>query len=136
MVTEKLEYVPARVIVLQIVQFKYACPHCEQEAKSPQIELAAKPPEAIEKGMAGPGLHSASCRSAWFDGDVILMRTFIAIRQSTMPARSVGTQPSRWRAYSRRPAEAATFAFAPRNEIARSEPSFEKSLARAAAVLT
>ena len=55
-VTEKLEYVPAKVIVLQNVQFKYACTHCEQEAKSPQIELAPKPPEAIEKCMAGPGL--------------------------------------------------------------------------------
>jgi len=28
-VTEKIEYVPAKVIVLQNVQFKYACAHCE-----------------------------------------------------------------------------------------------------------
>ena len=55
-VTEKLEYVPARVIVLQNVQFKYACAHCEQEAQNPQIVLADKPQEAIEKCMAGPGL--------------------------------------------------------------------------------
>jgi transposase len=55
-VTEKLEYVRAKVIVLQNVRFKYACTHCEQEAKNPQIVLADKPPEAIDKCMAGPGL--------------------------------------------------------------------------------
>ena len=55
-VTEKLEYVPAKVIVLQNVQFKYACTHCEQEAKNPQIILAEKPLDAIDKCMAGPGL--------------------------------------------------------------------------------
>lgn len=44
-VTEKLEYVPAKVIVLQNVQFKYACQYCESEANNPQIELASKPLE-------------------------------------------------------------------------------------------
>ena len=89
-VTEKLEYVPARVIVLQNVQFKYACRHCEQEARSPQIELAAKPPEAIEKGMAGPGLLAyvivgKSCdHLPLYRLEKILARHDIDIARSTM----------------------------------------------------
>jgi transposase len=66
------------------------CPHCEQEAKSPQIELAAKPPEAIEKGMAGPGLLSylivgKSCdHLPLYRLEKILARHDIDIARSTM----------------------------------------------------
>lgn len=35
---------------------KYACPQCEQHGENPQIDVAAKPETAIEKGLAGPGL--------------------------------------------------------------------------------
>jgi transposase len=89
-VTEKLEYVPAKVIVLQNVQFKYACPHCEQEAQNPQIELAPKPPVAIEKCMAGPGLLAYVIVGKYSDHlplhrlEKILGRHDIDIARSTM----------------------------------------------------
>jgi transposase len=89
-VTEKLEYVPAKVIVLQNVQFKYACTHCEQEAQNPRIELAPKPPEAIEKCMAGPGLLAYVIVGKYTDHiplhrqEKILARHDIDIARSTM----------------------------------------------------
>jgi transposase len=89
-VTEKLEYVPAKVVVLQNVQFKYACPHCEGEAHNPQIELAPKPPEAIEKCMAGPGLLAYVIVGKYSDHlplhrlEKILARHDIDIARSTM----------------------------------------------------
>jgi transposase len=55
-VTEQLEYFPASVKVLQHVQYRYACDDCEKNGDNPQIELAPKPPQPIEKGLAGPGL--------------------------------------------------------------------------------
>lgn len=89
-VTEKLEYVPAKVIVLQNVQFKYACEHCESEANNPQITLAEKPLEAIEKGMAGPGLLAYVIVGKYSDHlplhrlEKILARHDIDIARSTM----------------------------------------------------
>jgi transposase len=89
-VTEKLEYVPAKVVVLEIVQFKYGCVDCEQEAKSPQIVLAEKPPEAIEKCMAGPGLLAHVIVGKYSDHlplhrlEKILARHDIDIARSTM----------------------------------------------------
>jgi len=59
-ITEQLEYHPASFHVLQHIQYKYACKPCGEgcpkcDAK-PQIELAAKPAQPIEKGLPGPGL--------------------------------------------------------------------------------
>jgi transposase len=89
-VTEKLEYVPAKVIVLQNVQFKYACTHCEQGAKNPRIELAEKPLDAIDKCMAGPGLLAYVIVGKYSDHlplhrlEKILARHDIDIARSTM----------------------------------------------------
>jgi len=55
-VTEQLEHFPASVKVLKHVQFKYACSDCEQNGDNPQIELAPKPEQPINKGLPGPGL--------------------------------------------------------------------------------
>lgn len=55
-VTEQLEHFPASFKVLQHIQHKYACRHCEQQGHNPRIELAEKPAQPIEKGLAGPGL--------------------------------------------------------------------------------
>jgi transposase len=89
-VTEKLEYVPARVIVLQIVQFKYGCEDCDAEGNNPQIVLAEKPPEAIEKSMAGPGLLAQVIVGKYSDHlplhrlEKIFARHDIDIARSTM----------------------------------------------------
>jgi transposase len=50
-VTEQLDYVPASFKVIEHVRGVYACKSCEES-----ILRAAKPPQAIEKGLAGPGL--------------------------------------------------------------------------------
>lgn len=52
----QVEYVPAHFERIEHVRLKYACKHCEHNADNPQITLADKPQQAIEKGMAGPGL--------------------------------------------------------------------------------
>ncbi len=46
---------------------KYACPRCESQAVNPQIEVAAKPEAAIEKGLAGPGLLAFIVTSKFAD---------------------------------------------------------------------
>jgi len=55
-VTEQLEHEPLSFFVLQHIQYKYACRDCDQAGHNPQIELAEKPSQPIEKGLAGPGL--------------------------------------------------------------------------------
>ena len=49
-ISERLEYVPASLHVIEEACQKYAC------AKGCTVVTAAKPPAPIEKGMAGPGL--------------------------------------------------------------------------------
>jgi transposase len=49
-VSERLEYVPASLHVIEEACQKYACP------KGCILVTAAKPPAPIEKGLAGPGL--------------------------------------------------------------------------------
>jgi transposase len=52
----QVEYIPGHFERLQHVRKKYACPRCEQQGDSPQITTAVKPEQAIDKGLAGPGL--------------------------------------------------------------------------------
>ncbi len=60
-ITEQLEHQPASFFVVQHIQHKYACRDCSEGTcgvcdAQPHIELAQKPPQPIEKGLAGPGL--------------------------------------------------------------------------------
>ena len=50
-VSEKLDYVPASLRVIETARLKYACPHCHEG-----VVEAAAPPQAIEKSLAGEGL--------------------------------------------------------------------------------
>jgi transposase len=52
----QVEYIPGHFERIEHVQSKYACRQCEQNAENPQIALADKPSQPIDKGMAGPGL--------------------------------------------------------------------------------
>lgn len=54
--TWQIEFIPGRFERIEHVQFKYACSRCEPNGDNPQIELAEKPMQPIDKGMAGPGL--------------------------------------------------------------------------------
>jgi len=57
-ISEQLDFVPAKLTVIEHVRLKYACPHCEAQATEtgPQIRTAEKPLAPIEKGLAAPGL--------------------------------------------------------------------------------
>ena len=63
----QIEHYPARFERIQHVRKKYACPKCESKGDGAQIQTAAKPEAAIEKGMAGPGLLAYIVTSKFAD---------------------------------------------------------------------
>jgi transposase len=63
----QIEYIPGGFERLHHVRKKYACLGCESEGENPQMEVAAKPEAAIEKGMAGPGLLAYIVTSKFSD---------------------------------------------------------------------
>jgi transposase len=52
-ISEQLEFQPATFHVIQHVRYIYVC---QEESCSPNMATAPKPPQPIEKGLAGPGL--------------------------------------------------------------------------------
>ncbi|MCY2951829.1 MAG: hypothetical protein NTU53_07605 [Planctomycetota bacterium] len=54
--TYQIERAPGFFYRVRQVQIKYACVDCEQAGENPQITLAEKPLQPIEKGRAGPGM--------------------------------------------------------------------------------
>jgi transposase len=91
-VSEQLDYVPARLTVIEHVRLKYACRACEENASEdgPRIVTAEKPLSPIEKGLAAPGLPSYVLVSKYSDHlplhrlEHILQRHGIRIARSTM----------------------------------------------------
>lgn len=63
----QVEYVPGRFERIEHVRIKYACRRCEANADNPQITLADKPRQPIDKGMAGPGLLAYVITSKYAD---------------------------------------------------------------------
>jgi transposase len=63
----QIEYVPGHFERIEHVRFKYACRHCEANAEPPQIELADKPTQPINKGLPGPGLLAYVVTSKFSD---------------------------------------------------------------------
>jgi transposase len=90
--SEQLDYVPAKLTVIEHVRLKYACPACEKNAAEggPQIAVAEKPLSPVEKGLAAPGLLSYVIVSKYGDHlplyrlEKILDRHGIQIARSTM----------------------------------------------------
>jgi transposase len=84
-VSEQIEYVPASLYVLEHVRPKYACAHCQEG-----VVQAPKPAEAIEKGLAGPGLLAHVITSKYGDHlplnrqEGILARHGIHLSRQTM----------------------------------------------------
>jgi transposase len=63
-----IEHVPAHLVRIKHVQFKYACPQCEGNGDHPQIELAEKTGGSpIDRGMPGPGLLAYIATSKYAD---------------------------------------------------------------------
>jgi transposase len=91
-VSEQLDYVPAKLTVIEHVRLKYACPACEKQAApgGPQIRTAEKPLAPIEKGLAAPGLLAYVIVSKYGDHlplhrlEHILARHGVEIARSTM----------------------------------------------------
>jgi transposase len=89
---EQLDYIPAKVKVIEHIRLTYGCPQCEKEAspEGPQIVTASKPLQPIEKGLAAPGLLSYVIVSKYGDHlpmhrlERILQRHGIEIARSTM----------------------------------------------------
>lgn len=91
-ISEQLDYVPAKLSVIQHVRLKYACPACAEQAteSGPQMTTAEKPLAPIEKGLAAPGLLAYVMLSKYGDHlplhrlEGILQRHGIQIARSTM----------------------------------------------------
>jgi transposase len=91
-ISEQLDYVPAKLTVIEHVRLTYACRHCEQTTaeSGSQVITADKPASPIEKGLAAPGLLSYVIVSKWSDHlplyrlETILERHGIEIARSTM----------------------------------------------------
>ena len=84
-VSEKLDYVPSSVVIRETVTPKYACPSCHDGVlRAPGL------PQAIERGIAGPGLLAYVVTSKYADHlplhrlERILRRQGVEISRSTM----------------------------------------------------
>jgi transposase len=91
-VSEQLDYVPAKLTVIEHVRLKYVCRACEENAaeSGPRMTTAEKPLSPIEKGLAAPGLLANVIVSKYGDHlplhrlEHILARHGIQIARSTM----------------------------------------------------
>lgn len=63
----QVEFIPGHFERIEHIRIKYACKHCEQNALNPHIALADKPPQPIDKGLAGPGLLAYVITSKFSD---------------------------------------------------------------------
>ncbi|HVH85114.1 MAG TPA: IS66 family transposase [Terriglobales bacterium] len=63
----QIEYYPGHFERVHHVRKTYACLDCEHNGENPQMETAAKPETAIEKGLAGPGLLAYIATSKFSD---------------------------------------------------------------------
>lgn len=57
-ITEKLDFVPAKVKVIEHVRPKYSCRHCEKQETEVAIQQASMPAMPIKKGIATSSLLS------------------------------------------------------------------------------
>ena len=68
-VSEKLDYVPARLIVERHIRLKYACRGCEGvESDQGAVKIASMPPQLIPQGIVTPGLLSHIITAKFVDG--------------------------------------------------------------------
>jgi transposase len=83
--SQQLEYIPAKLVCVQHAQFTYSCPYCPEH-----IVTAAKPPQPIERGLAGPGLLALVTASKFDDylplyrQELILTRAGLFLARSTL----------------------------------------------------
>jgi transposase len=85
--SEQLDYLPAKIQVLQHVRKKYACPGCEQCLKT-----AALPPQILPRTNASPGLLAQLVTSKYVDAlplyrqEAIFERHGVSLPRATQAA--------------------------------------------------
>ncbi|CCO22268.1 IS66 family transposase [Maridesulfovibrio hydrothermalis] len=68
-VSEKLDYVPAKIRVLRHIRPKYACKKCEgTEDDGQTVKVAPMPPQLIRQGIVTPGLLAHIMTNKFCDG--------------------------------------------------------------------
>jgi transposase len=83
--SEQLDYTPASLHVIEHVCPKYACKHCQE-----YVVQGRKPPQPIEKGLAGPGLLAHVITSKYCDHlplnrqEAILARHGVELSRKTL----------------------------------------------------
>lgn len=83
--SQQLEYIPAKLVCVQHAQFTYSCPHCPEH-----IVTVPKPPQPIDRGLAGPGLLALVTASKFDDylplyrQELILSRAGLFLARSTL----------------------------------------------------
>jgi transposase len=82
-VTEELEYIPARLFILEHVRGKYACPKCQEG-----VAIADLPARPIEKGRPGAGLLAHVVVSKYGDHLPLYRQEKIFARQGVDLSRS------------------------------------------------
>jgi transposase len=82
-VTEQLDYTPASFKVIEHVRGVFACKSCEET-----ITRAPKPPQAIEKGLPGPGLLAQVMVSKYCDHQPLYRQAQIYGRHGVTLSRS------------------------------------------------
>jgi transposase len=87
-ISEQLEYLPASFKVLRHIRHKYACRQCDTAGESAQVVAAAKPPQPLDKGLAGPGLLAYIAVSKFGDHLPLYRLEHIFARQQVHVARS------------------------------------------------
>lgn len=91
-ISEQLEFKPGGLFVLQHRRYKYAPADYQQSDSGAEIVIADKPPQPIEKGLAGPGLLAHIITSKLGDHlplyrlEQIFARQDVHIARSTMCA--------------------------------------------------
>ncbi len=84
-VREQLEFIPARLVILEHIRPKYACQDCQAN-----VVIADVLPEPIDKGLPGPGLLAYVAVSKYADHlplyrlEGILDRSGVELSRSTM----------------------------------------------------
>ncbi len=84
-VSEQLEYLPAKMLVIEHARIQYACRQCEES-----VAIAPKPPQPIDKGLPGPGLLAQVVTSKYADHlplyrlEGIFKRHGVSLSRSTM----------------------------------------------------
>jgi transposase len=87
-ISEQLEFRPGGLFVLQHRRFKYAPADYQESDSGAEMVIADKPPQPIEKGLAGPGLLAYVITSKLADHLPLYRQVRILARQGVHVAES------------------------------------------------